>query len=90
MMDQEMLLLLRELEQKGVEFTAMLQKLVLYNICISCCFTGQERLQIIDLQSVCWAQAYLCVGTQIYPTMKWEDFSQTFLMWIFSFWVNQD
>ncbi|XP_059968026.1 inositol 1,4,5-triphosphate receptor associated 2 isoform X1 [Mesoplodon densirostris] len=27
MMDQEMLLLLRELEQKGVEFTAMLQKL---------------------------------------------------------------
>lgn len=53
MMDQEMLLLLRALEQKGVEFTAMLQKLVLYNICILCCFTGQERLQVIDLQSVC-------------------------------------
>lgn len=52
-MDQEMLLLLRALEQKGVEFTAMLQKLVLYNICILCCFTGQERLQVIDLQSVC-------------------------------------
>lgn len=32
MMDQEMLLLLRELEQKGVEFTARLQRLVLYNI----------------------------------------------------------
>lgn len=26
MMDQEMLLVLRKLEQKGVEFTAMLQK----------------------------------------------------------------
>lgn len=33
MMDQEMLLLLRKLEQKGVEFTAMLSKLELYNIC---------------------------------------------------------
>ena len=33
-MDEEILLLLRELEQKGVEFTAMLQNLVLYNICI--------------------------------------------------------
>ena len=34
-MDEEMLLLLRELEQKGVEFTATLQSLVLYNICVS-------------------------------------------------------
>jgi len=34
-MDEEMLLLLTELEQKGVEFTATLQNLVLYNICIS-------------------------------------------------------
>ena len=34
-MDEEMLLLLRELEQKGVEFTVTLQNLVLYNICIS-------------------------------------------------------
>ena len=34
-MDEEMLLLLTELEQKGVEFTATLQNLVLYNICMS-------------------------------------------------------
>ena len=34
-MEEEMLLLLRELEQNGVEFIAALQNLVLYNICLS-------------------------------------------------------
>ncbi|XP_027968995.1 lymphoid-restricted membrane protein [Eumetopias jubatus] len=65
MMDQEMLLLLRTFEQKGVKFTAMLQKLELYNICTHEEVSEDETIMDSSLQWV--------TDPEITVKEKWEN-----------------
>lgn len=78
-MDEEMLLLLRELNKRE-GFTAMLQNLVLYNICMSYCSLARpEDLQITEFASLLSMGVSMCWEQNI-SIMKWKDFSQIFLM----------